>query len=78
MHFLIYYLSNFEKNIKSETDKVLQNKHRDIQSSYTNIITWRNGFAHQGIINSTATYSEVIQAYEDGKNVIHCLAMTMK
>ena len=50
---------------------------RDIRSAYGNLITWRNDFAHEGRVNSTATYAEVVQSYEDGKEVIRCLAETM-
>nr|VFK40809.1 MAG: hypothetical protein BECKSD772F_GA0070984_10748 [Candidatus Kentron sp. SD]VFK46531.1 MAG: hypothetical protein BECKSD772E_GA0070983_10758 [Candidatus Kentron sp. SD] len=41
-------------------------------------ITWRNDFAHEGKINTTATLNEVVSAYEDGKEIIHCLAETMR
>ena len=50
---------------------------RDFCSSYSNIIIWRNTFAHEGKLNTTATYAEVIQAYQDGKEVIHSLADAM-
>ena len=48
-----------------------------MQNSYVNMITWRNDFAREGKMNSTTTYAEVVQAYQDGKEVIHCLARTM-
>jgi hypothetical protein len=47
-------------------------------ASYGNIITWRNQFAHEGIIPTTATYDEVKKAYHIGKNIIDCLAVAMK
>jgi len=49
-----------------------------ILSSYANIIVWRNQFAHEGIIPSTATYDEVKKSYELGKNVVDCLATAMR
>ncbi|MCF6210719.1 MAG: hypothetical protein L3K24_08645 [Gammaproteobacteria bacterium] len=71
------YQIKFQKNIEKKSKEYLQINHRDIRSSYANLITWRNEFAHEGIINSTTTYDEVIKAYEDGKEVIHCLAESM-
>lgn len=72
------YKRRFEKNLEKITKDYLQTNKRDIQSSYENLITWRNDFAHEGkIISTTATYSEVVQSYEDGKEIIRCLAETM-
>ena len=71
------YQKRFKKKLeKASKDYLVANK-RDLKSSYANLITWRNDFAHEGKINSTTTYREVVQAYEDGKEVIHCLAETM-
>lgn len=71
------YQNRFRQNIKNKSKEYLQLNHRDITSSYANLITWRNDFAHEGRVNSTTTYQEVIQAYSDGKEVIHCLAASM-
>lgn len=71
------YRKRFERKLKQRSDAYLLSNRRDIASSYGNIITWRNDFAHEGIIRTTATYSEVVQAYKDGKEIIHCLAETM-
>jgi hypothetical protein len=71
------YNRRFRKKLEVSSKSYLSNHHRDIRSSYTNLITWRNDFAHEGKINSTTTYNEAVQAYEDGKEVIHCLAATM-
>lgn len=49
-----------------------------VLTSYANIITWRNEFAHQGRIPNTATYQEVIVSYNTGKIVIDCLYDSMK
>ena len=46
-------------------------------TSYENVITWRNEFAHEGRVPSTATYGEVKAAYSHGKRVIECLAHAM-
>lgn len=72
------YLDKFQKNLVKRSTAYLNTNRRDIKSSYSNLITWRNDFAHEGRINGTTTYSEAVQAYEDGKEVIHCLAMSMK
>ncbi len=71
------YDVKFQKNIEKKCRDYFLLNHRDIRNSYANLITWRNDFAHEGKINSTTTYNEVVQAYEDGKEVIHCLAESM-
>lgn len=71
------YQEKFEKNLKLAGKSYLRLYRRDMESSYSNMITWRNDFAHEGKMNSTTTYAEIVQAYEDGKQVIHCLAKTM-
>lgn len=71
------YNIKFQKNIEKKCKDYLSMHHRDIRNSYANLIQWRNDFAHEGKINSTTTYNEVVQAYEDGKEVIHCLAESM-
>jgi hypothetical protein len=71
------YQDRFKKNLESSSKNYLQTRRRDFRSSYSNLIIWRNDFAHEGRINGTTTYHEVVQAYEDGKEVIHCLAMSM-
>ena len=72
------YKKRFEKKMKKAAKDYLQNNKRDIKSSYGNLITWRNDFAHEGKIRTTATYSEAVQSYEDGKEIISCLAETMR
>ena len=75
--FGINYKTRFQKKLEQRSKQYFNTNHRDIQNSYANLIIWRNEFAHQGKINTTATYGEVTQAYEDGKEVIHCLASCM-
>lgn len=53
------------------TDKI------SIKSSYSNLLTWRNTFAHEGDIPTNATYEEVKRSYQHGCKLIHCLAETM-
>ncbi|MCF8178486.1 MAG: hypothetical protein K9J74_08255 [Sulfuritalea sp.] len=71
------YEKKFQQKIEKRAQEFLRVERRDIRSSYGNLVTWRNDFAHEGRLNATATYTEVIQAYEDGKEVIHCLADAM-
>jgi len=71
------YETKFQQRLDQKTKQYLRDKHRGIKNSYTNLIIWRNDFSHTGEINTTATYEEAVQAYEDGKEVIHCLASCM-
>lgn len=75
--FGIKYKKRFQKRLEKRSNEYFKSNHRDIQNSYANLITWRNEFAHEGKIRTSATYEEAIQAYEDGKEVIHCLAACM-
>lgn len=72
------YQERFKKKLNKVENQYLKTYKRDIRSSYSNLILWRNDFAHESKLNSTATYDEVVQAYQDGKEIIHCLAATMK
>jgi hypothetical protein len=71
------YVRRFKKIVaKREKEFIAQRK--SILTSYDNIITWRNLFAHEGQIPTNATYAEAVDAYEMGKEVIECLARSMK
>ncbi len=66
------------KRLEADAEKESLKRDRvSILSCYNNVIQWRNLFAHQGQVPSTASYQEVIEAYEAGKEIIHCLAMAM-
>jgi hypothetical protein len=71
------YVSRYKKQEQQAERQILRSQGVSVLSSYNNIIQWRNAFAHQGQIPSTATYSEVVSSYEAGKEIIHCLARTM-
>jgi len=71
------YAKRFARRLDATAKAHLLTHRRDIKNSYNNLIVWRNDFAHEGRINSTTAYSEVVQAYKDGKEIIHCLAETM-
>lgn len=71
------YVGQFKKKVDAAAAAHFANHRRDIQSAYSNLIIWRNDFAHEGKVNTTATYAEVVLAYEDGKEIIRCLAEAM-
>ena len=71
------YVEKFKKRLDAITLTHLAAHRRDVKSAYTNLIVWRNAFAHEGKVPPTVTYGEVVQAYEDGKQVIHSLAASM-
>jgi RiboL-PSP-HEPN len=72
------YVERFRKNLNQASISHLSSNGRDVHSAYANLITWRNAFAHEGTFSTTATYTEAVQSYEDGKIVIRCLAKALK
>lgn len=72
------YLKRFDKKLQEAEVQSLRERGRSIRSSYGNIITWRNVFVHQGRVPQNANYNEAVQAYDDGKAVIHSLAEIMR
>lgn len=72
------YKNRFDKILEANFQNYMRSNKRDIKNSYANLITWRNDFAHEGRFKTNATYAEVIQSYEDGKEVIHSLAKSMQ
>lgn len=71
------YVTKFKARLDAKSKTHLAAHRRDVKSSYSNLIVWRNAFAHEGTVPATVTYSEVVQAYQDGKEVIHSLAASM-
>ena len=72
------YLTRFERKLDAIEKSSLAQFGISIRSRYGNLITCRHDFAHQGIISATMTFPDVIDAYESGKAVIHCLGATMR
>ncbi len=72
------YVMRFTKKIEDAERQFLKDHRISVKSSYNNIIMWRNQFAHEGVIPSVPTYSEVTRAYGYGKEVIKCLEETMR
>lgn len=56
----------------------LRKSGRSVKSSYSNLLTWRHEFAHQGRPPSTTTFSEACDSYELGKVVIDCLHRSLR
>lgn len=72
------YGDRFKKKLEKVEGTRLRAGDGSVKSSYGNIITWRNEFAHEGRVTSNATYEEAKRAYELGKEVVRCLADAMK
>lgn len=72
------YVNKFKNKLEKMEKEILTTKRISISSSYNNIIEWRNQFAHEGVIPSTVSYIEAIKAYNAGKEIVKCLAETMR
>ncbi|MGD0191223.1 MAG: HEPN domain-containing protein [Rhizomicrobium sp.] len=71
------YVAKFKKNVQKKNESYLRQYRKDILTCYNNLITWRNQFAHEGILPPNATFSDTVEAYELGKIVLACLADAM-
>lgn len=71
------YALRYCKRLKKTRNEYLILNRRDFLNAYQNILAWRNNFVHAGQLPTTATFTEVFQAYEDGKNLLHCLSASM-
>ncbi len=72
------YVKQYKKLEQEAEERLLRASRVSMLAAYNNVIEWRNQFAHEGKVPSTASYSEVTQAYRIGKEVIHCLAKAMR
>lgn len=72
------YVARFKKKLDVRERAFLKAHGASVRTSYGNVITWRHAFAHTGVIPATATYLEVKTAYQHGKEIIHCLAESMR
>ena len=72
------YLLRFTRSLDKLERQHLLSAGSSIKASYGNLLTWRHGFAHEGIIPANATYPEVKRAYGCGKDVMNCLATCMR
>jgi hypothetical protein len=72
------YAEKYKKVLKSGHTAYLRQHRRDFLNSYNNLVTWRHNFVHLGQLPTTVTFPEVLQAYNDGKQLIHCLSACMR
>lgn len=72
------YVKKFENKVQEAEKFTLREYSTSLTACYGNVIAWRNQFAHEGKLPSTATYHEVTKSYQIGKKIIICLAETMK
>lgn len=71
------YVEEFKRLLEVRENTAIQTRGGSVKSSFANLITWRNTFAHEGEVPANATYEEVKRAYELGKDVLHCLDQAM-
>jgi hypothetical protein len=71
------YQVKFDKKFKTISDLYLATHRNDLKILYSNLITWRNDFAHEGRIRTNSTYQDTVLAYQGGKEMIRCIAETM-
>lgn len=71
------YVQRFKKRMEAMDKEALRMRRVSTISAYNNIIVWRNEFAHLGTVPTNVTLAEVVAAYEEGKNVLRCLAACM-
>ena len=71
------YVVRFIRLLEAEELRELSTSGRSVKSSYGNLITWRNAFAHQGVLPANASYGEAKQGIELGKQVLRCLNTAM-
>lgn len=72
------YVHRFKNSIAKREKEVMRQKRLSIISNYNNVIVWRHQFAHEGQVLTNATYKEIVEAYEVGKEVVNCLAGSMR
>lgn len=71
------YVQRFRAKMESIELASLKADNVSVKASYSNLLTWRHAFAHEGEIPANATYEEVKKSYQYGCRLIHCLAETM-
>ena len=72
------YADRFIKNLDVVELSSLKSDNVSVKSSYSNLLTWRHSFAHEGMISGNATYDEVKKSYQYGCRLIHCLDKSMR
>lgn len=72
------YLKKYKRKVDETEKQFLRSHRKSVVNSYNNLITWRNDFAHEGHVPNTVTFEEVVTSYNLGKEIIKCVADTMK
>ena len=72
------YVKRFKTKLERAELATLRSDGVSIKASYSNLLTLRHSFAHEGKIPTTMTYAEVKRSYLYGRRLIDCLAETMK
>lgn len=70
------YFNNFDTSLENKERAVLATSIISIKYSYNNLITCRHDYVHKG--SPILTINEVMDSYNYGKKVIHCLNEAMK
>lgn len=72
------YVQRFKKKLDKVERATMKTARQSVKASYANMITWRNQFAHEGTVPNNATYEEVKLAYTVGRELIECLAVSLR
>jgi RiboL-PSP-HEPN len=75
--FGVAYREKFDKRLDEIDLAALKTEGKSVKAAYSNLVTWRNEFAHDGRVPENPTYEEVKASYQLGKRVIDCLAEVM-
>lgn len=70
------YLERFCKKLQKRESEIFTASRVSIITVYGNLVVCRHQYVHAGA--PTLTISEVMDSYENGKEVIHCLSDSMK
>lgn len=78
LRFGVKYQTRFKKALVALEKQSLRTTGISVLTAYGNLITWRHGFAHDGVLPAHASYGEVKHAYQCGKAIMDCLYNCMK
>jgi hypothetical protein len=76
--FGVKYQARFSRALDHLERQHLRSDGSSVKSSYGNLVTWRNEFAHGASVPQNASYDEVKRAFQCGKLLMDCLAGCMK
>lgn len=70
------YKIRFNRLLQLRENEIMALHHKSISNCYVNLVQCRHDFVHKG--TPTLTVNEVMEFYEYGKQVLHCLNDAMK